>query len=105
MYGIVTDNLVIFGSRKRVYLIIGGLVQFITLQAVFWSKFQSVSLFSIMIFLMNISSASMDVIADSIMVIQSRHDKLKGSEKLQSFCWIVRGFGGITGALIAAYMT
>jgi Na+/melibiose symporter-like transporter len=28
-----------------------------------------------------------------------------GSEKLQSFSWTVRGFGGITGAVIAAVMT
>jgi hypothetical protein len=28
-----------------------------------------------------------------------------GSEKLQAFSWIVRGFGGITGAIVSAVMT
>ena len=55
--------------------------------------------------LVNFSSAFMDVIVDSMMVIQARKDLKHGSEKLQSFSWIVRGFGGITGAIVSAVMT
>ena len=47
----------------------------------------------------------MDVVVDSMMVIQSRKDLVYGSEKLQSFSWTVRGFGGISGAIISAFMT
>jgi len=47
----------------------------------------------------------MDVIADSMMVIQARKDPVYGSERLQSYCWTIRAFGGITGALIAAFIT
>ena len=55
--------------------------------------------------MINLSAAFMDVIADSMMVIQARKDPEFGSEKLQSYCWTIRAFGGITGSLLAALVT
>ena len=53
----------------------------------------------------NFSSAFMDVVVDSMMVIQSKKDPVNGSEKLQGYSWTVRGIGGISGSIISAYMT
>ena len=77
----------------------------VCLQIFFWFQPENIAFTATLFMLVNFSSAFMDVIVDSMMVIQSRHDKENGSEKLQSFSWIVRGFGGISGSLIAAFMT
>lgn len=53
----------------------------------------------------NFSSAMMDVVVDSMMVIQAKKDPLNGSEKLQGYSWTVRGIGGISGSIISAFMT
>lgn len=41
-----------------------------------------------------------DVIADAIMVEESRKDPVGGSGSLQSFCWMVLAFGGLSGSLL-----
>ena len=69
LYGIISDNLVICGSRKRSYIIIGGMIQFTSLQIIFWFNIQSVTFASILFMMVNFSSAFMDVIVDSMMVI------------------------------------
>ena len=47
----------------------------------------------------------MDVIIDSLMVIQSRKFPVGGSEQLQTFSWVMAACGSIVGALIASYLT
>jgi len=62
----------------------------------------------VIVFCLTISSmcvAFMDVIVDSLMVIQSRKYPEGGSEKLQAFSWIMLAFGGIFGSLAAAIIT
>jgi len=58
-----------------------------------------------LLFLSNLSVAMMDVIVDSLMVIQSRHYPEGGSEELQTFSWCMMGVGGIVGSLAAAILT
>jgi hypothetical protein len=41
IYGLIADNLVIFGSRKKAFFIIGGLSQFVALQLIFWINFKT----------------------------------------------------------------
>ena len=53
----------------------------------------------------SLSIAAMDVIIDSLMVVQSRKDPELGSEELQSFSWVCLGFGGIVGSLVAGMLT
>ena len=69
LYGIISDNLVIFGSRKRSYIIIGGAIQFTSLQIMFWFNINNISFASALFMFVNFSSAFMDVIVDSMMVI------------------------------------
>jgi len=71
----------------------------------FWFDVGSVGMVSLLLMTVNFSSAFMDVIVDSMMVIQSRKDLVNGSEKLQSYSWIVKGFGGIVGSVLAAFLT
>ena len=104
VYGILSDNLVIAGSRKKSYIVIGGSIQFLALQVIFWFEIESVGFVSVLFMLVALSSAFMDVIADSMMVIQARKDPERGAEKLQAYSWTTRGFGGITGSLLSAFL-
>jgi len=55
--------------------------------------------------LISLSVAGMDVIVDSLMVIQSRKFPQIGSEELQSYSWVCLSLGGIVGSLVAAILT
>lgn len=54
---------------------------------------------------MSLSVAAMDVIVDSIMVIQSRHFPEDGSEQLQAFSWNCLALGGIVASLAGGFLT
>jgi predicted MFS family arabinose efflux permease len=58
-----------------------------------------------MLTMCNMSAAAMDVIADSIMVVQSRRFPEDGSEELQTYSWSCLGLGGIVGSITAAMLT
>ena len=58
-----------------------------------------------MFFLANLSGAYLDVLVDALMVIQSRKDEEDGSEQLQSLSWGAMGAGGMTGSLVAGFLT
>lgn len=78
-YGIISDTLPIFGSRKRNWLVLLGFVQFLTafLAAVLPIKREDGM--CALLFLCMISGAFMDVLVDAIMVIQARRDPENGS--------------------------
>jgi len=58
-----------------------------------------------LLMMMSMSTAALDVIVDSIMVIQSRRFPDDGSEQLQTFSWLCMSMGGIVGSLEAAVLT
>lgn len=60
---------------------------------------------SVLLMSINFAAAFMDVVVDSMMVIQAKRDPENGSESLQSYSWIVKGVGGILGCSLASYMT
>lgn len=60
---------------------------------------------SFLLMIMSGTVAAMDVIVDSIMVIQSRRYPEDGSEQLQTYSWICLSLGGIVGSLAAAVLT
>jgi len=53
----------------------------------------------------SLSVAFADVIVDSLMVIQSRKYPDVGSEELNSYCWTCFSIGGLSGSVIAAFLT
>lgn len=62
----------------------------------------------IVAFLLTVSSLTVavnDVIVDSLMVIQSRRYPTDGSEQLQAYSWSCLALGGITGSVLAAFLT
>lgn len=105
LYGLISDSFPIYGSRKRAYIMLGGLLQFFCLQVMFWVPNQSIQLTAVCGFLVNLSTAFADVIVDSMMVMQSRRDPVNGSERLQSFSWLCKASGGVIATVITSFMT
>jgi MFS family permease len=68
VYGFFTDTFPLFGSRKRNYIILMGLVQFICLGVCFF-EIKNPDIFVTLIFITSFSGAIMDVVVDGIMVV------------------------------------
>lgn len=105
IYGLISDNIPIMGSRRKSYLIIFGTFQFIS--TIVLACFTISNPVTATVLLTNISlcTAFSDVVIDSIMVVQARKDPENGAEELQSFSWIVVSIGGMLGSIIGAYLT
>jgi len=79
-YGIISDNLPIMGSKRKSYLVILSVLQFLTMQIMVFYTGTNYYFTAFLLMLNNLSIAAMDVIVDSIMVVQSRKDSEEGSE-------------------------
>ena len=69
VYGIVADSIPIFGSRKRVWILIWGAICTITLLVVAVVKIDSIPTFLTLILLQAIGTCFMDVVVDALMVM------------------------------------
>jgi hypothetical protein len=69
IYGFLSDNVPIFGSRRRSYLYIGALIQIMSMGAMSMNMFKSAELASVLLFLSNVAIAMSDVVLDSLMVV------------------------------------
>ena len=105
IYGIVSDTIPIFGSRKKAWLIIMGLVQLITLSiAASAIVYDPVTMVVIMT-MNSVAGAFMDVIVDALSVMQAKRDPKMGTQELQSFSWTLNGVASIFGGFSGAYLT
>ena len=105
LYGLISDNVPINGSKRKNYVILLGALQFVSL-ATFWVfDISNVNAIAGLLFLANLSGAYLDVIVDALMVTQSRVDEEDGSEQLQTLSWSALGAGGIFGASLGGYLT
>lgn len=68
-YGVISDNLPIFGSRRRSYLLIFATIQFLSMVGLSILSTGSEKSAALMLFLTSMSVAFSDVIVDSLMVI------------------------------------
>ena len=104
LYGLISDNVIIFGSRKRSFIILGSLLQFASLQILFWIPFTRPGPIAYLAMFVNLSQAFMDLIVDSIMVVQQRRDLKNGSELLRSYASFFQMSGLLTGSSLGGWM-
>ena len=78
-YGITADSIPVFGSRKKGWIIIWGLIQTLLLTVTALVYIESIQVFVALICTVQIAGCFMDVIVDSLMVMQARRDPLQGS--------------------------
>ena len=103
LYGLISDNIPIFGSRRKSYLFILSLINFVSLNVVA-NYAEDYNIATFCLFMSSFSVAFSDVIVDSLMVIQSRRRPKDGSELLQGWCWFWCSVGGFSGSITAAYL-
>ena len=69
LYGIISDNIPLYGSRRKSYLFIMSCIQFIAMLALFSYTGESEVIVAIMLTISSFTVAVNDVIVDSLMVI------------------------------------
>ena len=105
IYGMLSDNVEFCGTKRKSYLILMGVVQFVALMTMFIFKDMPPMAIALVLMTASFSEAFVNVVADAIMVVQARRDPESGAQDLIAYSWIAIGFGGIIGALFAGYMT
>ena len=105
LYGLISDNVPICGRRRKPYLIIMGIVQFLALMSLFIFEPQDPLAVAITLAIASLSEAFVNVVSDAIMVIQSRLDKKFGSQDFVSLLYLSTGTGGVIGCLFGGLMT
>jgi drug/metabolite transporter (DMT)-like permease len=58
-----------------------------------------------LLFTASFAMAFGNVVIDAILVVQQRNDPENGSQDLFSIAYLFQGLGGVTGCIIAAFMT
>lgn len=101
LWGFIADSLPIFGSRRRAYLVLAGLVSCAGFLAL-WFPMLAVGKEAVVFAMMlgNLGIAFSDVVVDGLVVEKARgNDRLMGN--LQSYSWGCRG----VGAVLSAYLS
>lgn len=113
LYGFLSDGFPIFGYRRRSYLVLAGIIGFLSYSSLAWglggdaaSSSTALTITVISLLLSSASIAMADVVADGIVVQKTRDAAINGDDPaiaggLQSVCW---GSASI-GALISAYFS
>ena len=108
VYGLISDNVPIMGSRRKAYLVIMAIFQFVSMVLLGIKSHEASGSENVAMWLIwfsNLSIAFSDVIVDSLMVIQARRFPENGGEELMAFAWTYMAFGGLIGSFVAAYFT
>ena len=87
IFGFISDNVAIAGSKRKSYLFIGSVLQVVSMALMTIYAYDNIYLAVVCTFLTTLSIAFADVIVDSLMVIQSRKDPIDGSATLSTFTW------------------
>lgn len=76
LYGLITDNIPIFGYQKKYYVLFSGIVGILCYTSFIY--IQDLVISSLALVFAEVTVALSDVIADGIMIIESRKDKVRG---------------------------
>lgn len=69
LYGLISDNVPLWGTRRRSYLIMMGIIQFFCLFSIYAFQFESPLAVALILALASLSEAFTNVVSDAIMVI------------------------------------
>lgn len=105
LYGLISDNVPLFGSRRKSYLQICAVLQFVCMIGLAVIDIKSEIIAVWLLFMFSITMAFSDVIVDSLMVIQARKDPRLGAGELNAFMATMLAIGGLCGSIIAGVLT
>ena len=69
MYGLISDNVPLCGTRRKSWLIIMGILQFLSLMSLFIFEFEDPLMVALLLATASMSEAFVNVVSDAIMVI------------------------------------
>ena len=105
LYGVIADTIPVCGTRKKGWLLIIAVIQFISLLLLATLHNISIGVFLLLQLLVNSSAAFGDVIVDALMVMQAKRDPEQGSQELQVAAWAVTGITALAGSIVGAFLT
>lgn len=105
LYGIISDNLPIAGTKRKSYVVMMGLLQFGSLLSVYVFEISHGLSVAILLSITSMCIAFINVVVDAIVCVQARKDPVHGSQDLMSLAWMTQGVGGVAGCLLGGYMT
>ena len=82
-----------------------GMIQFLTLFSVFLFQPKQPGLVAVLLTIGSLSEAFTNVVADALMVIQSRKDLQFGSQDWVILMYISKGTGGTIGCIFGGFVT
>lgn len=105
LWGVISDNVPVRGSRRRSYIVINAFISFCAL-ILLWPRGFIVDKYAItfLLFVSSLNTAFNNVVVDALLVSEARKDK-RGSEYLQSYSWLVLSIGAGLGSVGAAFLT
>jgi hypothetical protein len=100
VYGFMSDNVKIFGSKRRGHLLLNtGCCIFVMCMLIIFSSFGKYFI-TACIFISQINMAYNDTVIEALTVQAANHGVTNGSESLNTISEFSKGIGGIFGALI-----
>ena len=72
LYGLISDNIPICGTRRKSWLIIMGVVEFTSLIILFFTLPEDPLIVTLLLMVASMAIAFINVVSNAIMVIQSR---------------------------------
>jgi len=79
VYGLIADNIPLFGSKRKSYLILNGLLSFLFLLPLIPDWITSKYIITVFLTLNVMNTAFLNVVIDGLMVSQARRDTKRGS--------------------------
>jgi hypothetical protein len=79
IYGLLSDNVPIAGSRRKSYIIIMGVLQFVALLMAYWLHASTALGVALCLMFAALSEAFVNTVSEAMMVIQARKDPVHGS--------------------------
>ena len=103
VYGLISDSLPICGSHRKAYLLLAALIGCLS----YMSFLLPLDLAGTMVALIcgQLSQVVADIVADALMVVESRNDKEYGSSFLQAFSWSVMSAVSLLGGVLGSYFS
>ena len=99
------DNLPIFGSRRKSYLILLSLLMMMTMAQMGHQGMHSYNEAIVLLLIFTTCIAFTDLLREAIMVGQARRDLKSGAADLQSYSYTFLAIGGLFGSTMAAFLT
>jgi MFS family permease len=93
---VISDNVPLFGTRRKSWLVLMGLIQFTGLIIAATTAPKDPLVFTALLCMASLATAFINVVSDAIMVIQARKDKAFGSQDFVA----LMSFAGMTGSAI-----